>query len=96
MVADKPQPGAAQRGDEALKILLDKVPRMAAMANKSDLEMQMKSWSVVRAEESEVWIDLVGVNTAGGSEEHFIWKVHVTDLTVQPMSQSARRVMVKS
>lgn len=90
--ADKTPPANA---DEAYKILMDKVPKMAAAANKTDPVLRQKSWSAVRAEGPEVWIDLVTVRTTDGQEEHFIWKVHTTDLTVQPLSQSARRIMTQ-
>lgn len=81
--------------EEAYKILLDKIPKMASLANKTDPDLQIKSWTVLRAEESEVWIDLVAVRKTDAQEEHFIWKIYVTDMTVRPLNQSARRVVAQ-
>jgi hypothetical protein len=83
------------RSEEAYKILLDKVPVMAAIAAKSDPAMQLKSWSVVKAEETEFWIDLVAIRSSDKQEEHFIWKIRIDEQTVSPLNQSARRLAGK-
>jgi len=83
------------RSEEAYKLLLEKVPAMAAISAQSDPAMQLKGWSVVKAEESEVWIDVLALRTADKQEEHFIWKIRVDEQTVFPLNQNARRLAVK-
>ena len=76
-------------------MLLEKVPAMAAIAAQNDSAMQLKGWSVVKAEESEVWIDVLALRLADKQEEHFIWKIRVDEQTVFPLNQNARRLAVK-
>ncbi len=89
--ASKAEPAITALSQSAYKILLDKVPSMAALQGSTLNGFQFTSWKAVKEEEPEVWIAVLARRTDDNQEESFIWKVNTSDMTVSPLSQAARR-----
>lgn len=90
--ASTTDPSSGANSQAAYKILLDKVPAMASLQGNSLAGMQFVGWKTVKEEEPEVWIAVTGRTVDSNQEESFVWRVNVSEMTVQPLSLAARRL----
>lgn len=93
--APPPRPAKGKEQEAAFKNLIEGNQSIASLVNQSDPKLKFKTWTAVKSEGDEHWIDVVFQNTADQSEVHYTWSVNNTSKKIIPLNHYAKKLAAK-
>lgn len=76
--------------ESAYRLLQQKSDVVRSLVAGESADYEFKSWSPVKDNEPEFWIDLVVIRKSDGAQQHLVWRIDVDEARVQALSQAAR------